>query len=173
MRLLVLVAVVVALGGSVAGTAAAQQPVVAWPAKKVTMRYKDTPVRQIVADLFKGTGQQYVVTPDISNVRISVNLQNAAFPVAMHTVLGLAKGIYRPEPPKDGSGNCCAGRGEIAARRAAGSPCDPVGRRTWDGLQGFARRPSSVLGRGIAAAAEVRRRLRSASRPRSVLRRLG
>jgi hypothetical protein len=68
------------------------------PAQPVTLHLQDTPLRTALQMLFEGSGQQYAVEPQVSNVPITLDVRDVPFSTALRTLLRLAPGTtYRKE----------------------------------------------------------------------------
>jgi hypothetical protein len=67
------------------------------PARRVTLHYQAVPFRQAIAELFQGTGERYLVAPDVPNVPITLDLKDAPFMTALHALLKPAGARYRIE----------------------------------------------------------------------------
>jgi hypothetical protein len=64
------------------------------PTKKVTLTLKEVPLRQALTELFRGTGFDVAVLPDVPNLPISFSVRHAEFHTALRGILDRAAAVY-------------------------------------------------------------------------------
>lgn len=67
--------------------AAAQAPAAATPDKQVTLDLRDIPLRNAIALLFQGTGIQYAIDPNVTNVPVTLNIRDISLPAALRLIV--------------------------------------------------------------------------------------
>ena len=55
--------------------------------KKITLDLRDIPLRDAIGLLFKGSGLQYTIDPNIQNVPITLNIRDIALPAALRLIV--------------------------------------------------------------------------------------
>ncbi|HTE20395.1 MAG TPA: secretin and TonB N-terminal domain-containing protein, partial [Armatimonadota bacterium] len=91
------------MGGGLGGRSAAVPPgingvrgmptdnsLLVQPDRRVTLSFKDVPLREALQRLFEGTGLQYVVEPDVPDVPVTVRLRDVALQSALRLIIGNA-----------------------------------------------------------------------------------
>lgn len=66
------------------------------PENEVTFDFRDAAIDQVLRVLFQSAGASYVLSPDVKG-RVSVNLTNVPFNVALRHILDQVKATYRQE----------------------------------------------------------------------------
>jgi hypothetical protein len=69
------------------------------PTKKVTLHLQATPFGKAVAELFSGTGQEYKISPELTQRPVTLNLENVPFQTAFRALLAQVGALYRIESP--------------------------------------------------------------------------
>jgi hypothetical protein len=104
MRVTLLVSLLLVLLVRNPAPAATQSPVDG-PAKKVTLHLQATPFGKAVAELFSGTGQEYKVSPELTQRPVTLNLDNVPFQTAFRALLAQVGALYRIESPVGKTGH--------------------------------------------------------------------
>ena len=63
------------------------QPGEAVGERKITLDIRDMPLRDVIALLFKGSGLQYAIDPNVPNVPITLNIRDISVPAALRLII--------------------------------------------------------------------------------------
>jgi type II secretory pathway component GspD/PulD (secretin) len=98
-------------------------------APEVTLHLLNVPLHTALHDLFQGQGMKYVIEPDMPNVPISLEVQNAPFPGVLRMILSQAGAVYRIESSPTSGTIYRIGSRSPAASPAPEAPAQPPGGR--------------------------------------------
>lgn len=78
---------VVSIRPGAAPAARAAPPREAGADRKITLDLRDMPLRDAIALLFKGSGLQYAIDPNVPNVPITLNIRDISLPAALRLIV--------------------------------------------------------------------------------------